>query len=109
MAQWRYERAANCDTLIGRLGRLDAADPPLLLRSHPVTRQLAEEPSPLADAAYKHREDLIDGLLCAGTAALWARHGLDRCQVLGLPAQPADAPAGPAEAPAATIIAPARP
>jgi len=116
MAQWRYERAANCDTLIARLGRLDAADPPLLLRSHPVTRQLAEEPSPLADAAYKHREDLIDGLLCAWTAALWARHGFDRCQVLGLPAEPADAaaepagvPAGPANAQAATIIVPARP
>ena len=109
MARWRPERAANCDMLIGRLGRLAAADPPLRLRSHPVTRQLADEPSPLADAAYKHREDLIDALLCAWTAALWARHGLDRCQVLGLPAQPADAPAGPGGAPAATIIVPARP
>src|SRR5262249_57810373 len=92
MAQWRYERAANCDTLIGRLSRLDAADPPLLLRSHPVTRQLAEEPSPLADAAYKHRQDLIDALPCAWTPAPSARHRLDRCQVLGLPAEPASPP-----------------
>jgi predicted RNase H-like nuclease len=101
-AQWRVERAANCDTLIGRLARLDAADPPLRLDSHPVTRRLATEPSPLADAAYKHREDLIDALLCAWTASLWARHGLGRCQVLGPP--PRDG-AGRA----ATIVAPARP
>ena len=101
-AAWRVERAANCDTLIGRLARLDAADPPLRLDSHPVTRRLAAEPSPLADAAYKHREDLIDALLCAWTASLWARHGLGRCQVLGPPT-----PDG--HGPAATIVAPARP
>jgi predicted RNase H-like nuclease len=101
-AQWRRERAANCDVLIGRLGRLGTADPPLRLRSYPVTRQLAEQPPPAGDAAYKHREDLIDALLCAWTAALWARHGLGRCQILG--------PAATAEdTPAATIIVPARP
>jgi predicted RNase H-like nuclease len=102
VARWRPERAANCDTLIRRLGRLETADPPLRLRSHPVTLDLVEQPSPADDAAYKHREDLIDALLCAWTAALWARHGLARCQVLG----PA---AGPDGAPAATIIVPARP
>jgi predicted RNase H-like nuclease len=101
-AQWRRERAANCDTLIRRLGELETADPPLWLRSHPIARQLAERPSPLDDVAYKHREDLIDALLCAWTAALWARHGLDRCQVLG-PAATLDGK------PAATIIVPARP
>jgi hypothetical protein len=38
----------------------------------------------------------------AWTAALWAHHGLDRCQVLG--------PAGTLDGrPAATIIVPARP
>jgi len=102
VARWRRERAANCDTLIRRLALLETVDPPLLLRSHVVTRQLAEQPSPAGDAAYKHREDLIDALLCAWTAAFWARHGLDRCQVLG-PAATADA------SPAATIIVPARP
>jgi hypothetical protein len=100
--QWRRERGANCDTLIGRLRSLEAADPPLRLDSHPVTRRLAEEPSPVDDAAYEHREDLIDALLCAWTASLWARRGLERCQVLGLPA-------GPADRPVATIIVPARP
>ena len=64
--------------------------------------QLAAEPSPVSDAACKHREDLIDALLCAWTASLWARHGLDRCQVLGLPAKTTDEPM-------ATITAPARP
>jgi len=101
-AVWRAERAANCDTLIGRLAGLAAADPPLRLDSHPVTRRLAAESSPVSDAAYKHREDLIDALLCAWTASLWARHGLGRCQVLG-PAPCAGT------GPAATIIAPARP
>lgn len=101
-AQWRTERAANCDTLIRRLGQLADADPPLLLQSHPVTRELAEQPSPVTDAAYKHREDLIDALLCAWTASLWARHGFARCQVLGLP----DNANGD---PAATMVVPARP
>jgi predicted RNase H-like nuclease len=99
---WRLQRAANCDILINRLNQLAAVDPPLLLESCPSTRQLAQEPSPADNSAYKHREDLIDALLCAWTASLWARHGLDRCQVLGLPAQHASNPI-------ATIIAPARP
>ncbi len=60
------------------------------------------EPSPLNDTAFKHREDLVDALLCAWTAALWSRHGTDRCQVLG--------PTGSGTAePVPTIIAPARP
>jgi predicted RNase H-like nuclease len=99
---WRPGRAANCDTLIRRLGQLAGADPPLLLRSHPVTRDLADQPSPAIDSAYKHREDLIDALLCAWTASLWARHSFDRCQVLGLPANPTGDPA-------ATMIVAARP
>jgi predicted RNase H-like nuclease len=106
VAGWRRERAANCDELIRRLGQLATADPPLRLDSCPVTRHLAGRPSPLDDAAYKHREDLIDALLCAWTAALWVRHGLRRCQVLGLPD---DVAAGTAAGPAATIIVPARP
>jgi predicted RNase H-like nuclease len=72
------------------------------LMFHPVAKKLAEEPSPVTDVAYKHREDLIDALVCAWTASLWTRYGLDRCQVLGLPADPN-------RGPAATIIAPARP
>lgn len=102
VSQWRIERAANCDILINRLNQLAVADPPLLLESFPVTRQLAQEQSPVDDAAYKHREDLIDALLCAWTASLWASHGLARCQVLGLSALSASSPI-------ATIIAPARP
>jgi predicted RNase H-like nuclease len=77
------------------------ADPPLDLRSHETTGKLLEEASPLDIAAYKHREDLLDAALCAWTAALWHRHGFERCQVLG---------AAPGVVrPAATIIAPARP
>lgn len=102
VAAWRAERAGNCDVLVSRLGRLADADPPLLLQSHPVTKELAGKPSPVTDVAYKHREDLIDALLCAWTASLWARHGLSRCQVLGLPANPDHGLA-------ATIIAAARP
>lgn len=101
-AHWPAVRADACDRLIGRLAGLAAADPPLLLTSHPVSRRLLEEPTPLRAADYKHREDLIDALLCAWTAALWARHGFARCQVLG-----AESPAPAGSAP--TIIAPARP
>jgi predicted RNase H-like nuclease len=96
--EWRSMRAATCDELIERLNQLADADPPLQLNSHPFTRVLVQESSPTADAAYKHREDMIDALLCAWAASLWDRHGLSRCQVLGLPA----------DEPAATIIAPAR-
>src|SRR5258708_6997660 len=79
-----------------------AAAPPLLPSSHRRTQQLATEPSPADDTAYRHREDLIDAVVCAWTAALWSRHGPARCQVLGLP----DPPGSPS---AATIIAPDRP
>ena len=99
-AAWRPQRAAACDDLLARLARLDTTDPPLVLKSHPVTRTLLQEPSPNAEAAYKHREDLLDAALCAWTAALWWRHGLNRCQVLG---------GDDGGARAATIIAPARP
>jgi predicted RNase H-like nuclease len=100
-AQWRPKRAAACDELLRRLSSLATADPPLKLASHPITQRLIGEPSPIDDAAYKHREDLIDALLCAWTAALWARHGLARCQVLGHHGSLSSGPA-------ATIIAPAR-
>ncbi|MGW1212483.1 DUF429 domain-containing protein [Streptomyces sp. NPDC002499] len=101
-ARWRAVRAEACDQLIARMATLATADPPLLLDSHAESRRLIEEPSPQLDADYKHREDLIDALLCAWTAALWSRHGLARCQVLG-----ADTSVPLGSAP--TIIAPARP
>jgi predicted RNase H-like nuclease len=98
-AGWRPIRAAACDRVIRAVAGLETADPPLLLRSHPESARLLDEHSPLGNAAYKHREDLLDALLCAWTAALWARHGFGRCQVLG-------APEGRGRA--ATIIAPTR-
>ena len=101
-AQWRPIRQAACDDLIGRMTRLAQADPPLHLDSHPVTAQVAAEPSPQDDAAYKHREDLIDAVICAWTAAIWSRHGTDRCQVLGPSTNEASGPT-------ATVVAPARP
>jgi predicted RNase H-like nuclease len=99
--EFKTVRASACDDLIRRVARLADADPPLDLGSHEVTRKLVEEPSPLGNQAYKHREDLLDAALCAWTASLWHRHGFEACQVLG-------ADAGVAR-PAATIIAPARP
>ncbi|MFI6332477.1 DUF429 domain-containing protein [Micromonospora chersina] len=100
-AEWRPRRAAACDELIRRLDKLRSDDPPLHLESHPAIRQLITEPSPLDNQAYKHREDLVDALLCAWTALLWARHGHTRCQVLGPPAE--------SQSPVATIVAPATP
>lgn len=100
-AAWRGLRAESCDDLIRRLLTLTAADPPLDLRSHPATARLADEASPVSDADYKHREDLLDAVICAWTASFWFRHGRDRCQVLG----GTDAPQ---EGMVATIIAPMR-
>ena len=99
-AQWRPSRAAACDELVRRVARLESVDPPLLIASHPTTAALASSPAPLDDLPYKHREDLLDALICAWTASLWHRHGTDRCQVLGEQDGSARAP---------TIIAPARP
>lgn len=102
-AEWKPLRCAACDELVLRLAALTEADPPLDLGSHPETRLLLDEASPVAQAAYKHREDLIDAALCAWTAAYWWRHGPAGCQVLGLDDRDADLER------AATIIAPARP
>jgi hypothetical protein len=88
--------------LIRRIDALSTARPALDLRSNPVTRNLLE-PSPIENVAYKHREDLIDALLAAWTAALWHGHGLARCQVLGV-----DDPLVDKCGAHATIIDPAR-
>ena len=57
----------------------------------------------MVDRAYKHREDLIDALLCAWTASLWWHRGTERCQVLGASDTVSELGHRP------TIIAPARP
>jgi predicted RNase H-like nuclease len=97
---FRPIRAAACDELLTRVARLVDADPPLDLRSHAITARLVDEPSPLADLSYKHREDLLDAALCAWTGLLWLRYGFARCQVLG---------ADDLSEPTPTIIAPYRP
>lgn len=84
VAEWRPLRAVTCDELIRRMAALRFADPPLDLQSHPVTEQLLVEASPEADHDYKHRDDLIDAVLCAWTAALWWRSGTSHSQALGL-------------------------
>ena len=103
IANFRPLRSTECDELIRRVTRLEDADPPMNLSTHPDTRKLVEEKSPTNDKDYKHREDLLDAALCAWTAALWTRWGKERCQVLGVVD---DATPSGVEA---TIIAPARP
>jgi predicted RNase H-like nuclease len=100
VGEFRPARAVACDGLLRAMDGLRRARPALDLRSHPVTARLVEEPSPLSDREYKHREDLLDAALCAWAGLLWLTGGFERCQVLGL------AGAGAAQA---TIIAPARP
>ncbi len=102
IADRRAARAVECDELIRRMVQLAGAEPSLDLSSHDVTALLIDEASPLSDREYKHREDLLDGALCAWTAALWARFGDERCQVLGLAAAPDDGGRRP------TLIAAAR-
>ena len=99
----RAARAAVCDDLIQRVWALRSASPPLNLATHATTDALVTEESPLLDAPYKHREDLIDALLSAWTASLWWHHGALRCQVLGAHDEVSD------DGHRATIIAPARP
>ncbi|RPE78343.1 putative RNase H-like nuclease [Frondihabitans sp. PhB161] len=102
-AEARAARAVATDELVRRIGLLDTFDPPLDLASHPVTKALFDEPSPLSGPAHKHREDLLDAALCAWTASIWHRHGLSRVQVLGR-----DEPKDPSGRPA-TLVAPCRP
>ena len=99
-------RAANTDEIIRRLAT--RAVPPIDLRSHPVTAVLLDEPTPLTLRAAKHREDLLDAVLCAWTGLLWLHHGLDRCQVLGDPEGRDDGRRSD-DSPAATVVAPCRP
>jgi predicted RNase H-like nuclease len=111
-AAFRELRAVNCDELVRRIGALRTADPPIDIRSHPATARLEDEPTPRADRDVKHREDLIDAVLCAWTGLLWLRHGLARCQVLGDEgdgAEGAEAANDCDAAAPATILAPARP
>lgn len=102
-AEARALRAQACDDLLRRIAALPMAEDPLDLRSHPVTAALLDEPSPVEQAEYKHREDLLDAAVCAWTAAIWHRHGDARTQVLGAGSEP------DAEGRRATIVAPARP
>ncbi|MFJ4220829.1 DUF429 domain-containing protein [Curtobacterium luteum] len=107
-AEARARRAVAFDALVERL-RTTPLDPSLLLDSHPLTAGLAE-PSVLHGPTHKHREDLLDGALCAWTAAFWERHGDGRVQVLGrdpgLPVDPAEAPDEAGRRP--VVVAPAR-
>jgi len=73
------------------------------IASHPETNRLRAEASPARWREYKPREDLLDAVICAWTAAYWHRHGFERSQLLGLPEEPAD------DLVPGTIIAPARP
>lgn len=82
-SRFRERRAKVCDELIRRVTKLSSEDPPLDLSSHSETRALVERPSPVPDAEYKHREDLLDATLCAWTASVWVRWGKERCQMLG--------------------------
>jgi len=102
----RARRAEAFDELVRRL-RETPLDPPLRLDTHPLTRALAE-PSGIHGPTHKHREDLLDGALCAWTAAFWERHGDDRVQILGGdPCLPSDAVDEAGRRP--VVVAPARP
>lgn len=96
-------RTAACDELIRRVAQLAEFDPPVDITSHAETERLLGKPSPPQWLGYKPREDLLDAVICAWTAAYWHRHGLARSQLLGVPETPDD------HALLATIIAPARP
>lgn len=82
-APFRVLRQIECDGLIRRLASVDSTAARIDFSSHAETRKLLVEPSPLADKEYKHREDLIDALICAWTGHLWLSDA-DGMHVLGV-------------------------
>ena len=86
----------------------DAARPAAAARLAPADRRGSPTRPVLHGPTHKHREDLLDGALCAWTAAFWERHGDQRVQILGgdpgLPSDPLDE-AGRRP----VVVAPARP
>jgi predicted RNase H-like nuclease len=88
LAHRREFRANECDELLTRMKRLATSRPPIDLSTHPTTNQLLVSRAIGQNRRQKRREDLADAALCAWTAALWSRYGLERCQILGAGAEP---------------------
>jgi predicted RNase H-like nuclease len=103
-AERRPHRAAEFRAVLDAVAGLARADPPLDVTTHPRAAALVADGPALVERQHKHLEDLLDGLICAWTAAYWARHGLARSQVLG-----ATDPVVDERGRRGTIIAPARP
>ena len=103
-AERRPHRAAEFRAVLDAVAGLARADPPLDVTTHPRAAALVADGPALVERRHKHLEDLLDGLICAWTAAYWARHGLARSQVLG-----ATDPVVDERGRRGTIIAPARP
>ncbi|MBF4618983.1 DUF429 domain-containing protein [Clavibacter sp. VKM Ac-2873] len=103
-AERRPHRAAEFRVVLDAVAGLASADPPLDVATHPRAAALVAEGPAIVERQHKHLEDLLDGLICAWTAAYWARHGLTRSQALG-----ARDPVVDERGRRGTIIAPARP
>jgi predicted RNase H-like nuclease len=103
-ADRRPHRAVEFRAVLDAVAGLAHADPPLDMASHPRAAALVADGPAIVERQHKHLEDLLDGLICAWTAAYWARHGTARSQVLG-----ATDPVVDALGRRGTIIAPARP
>ncbi len=82
-ADRRPHRAAEFRMVLDAVAGLAHADPPLDVSTHPRAAALVADGPAIVERQHKHLEDLLDGLICAGTAAYWTRHGLARSQVLG--------------------------
>ncbi|MFT2694057.1 DUF429 domain-containing protein [Clavibacter zhangzhiyongii] len=103
-AERRPHRAAEFRVVLDAVAGLAHADPPLDVATHPRAAALVADGPAVVERQHKHLEDLLDGLICAWTAAYWARHGTARSQVLG-----ATDPVVDELGRRGTIIAPARP
>ncbi|RIJ52270.1 DUF429 domain-containing protein [Clavibacter lycopersici] len=102
-ADRRPHRAAEFRLVLEAVAGLAHADPPLDVTTHPRAAALVADGPAIVERQHKHLEDLLDGLICAWTAAYWARHGAQRSQVLG-----AADPVLDERGRRGTIIAPAR-
>ncbi|MFH6779888.1 DUF429 domain-containing protein, partial [Clavibacter michiganensis] len=68
-ADRRPHRAAEFRMVLDAVAGLADADPPLDVSTHPRAAALVADGPAIVERQHKHLEDLLDGLICAWTAA----------------------------------------
>jgi predicted RNase H-like nuclease len=77
------KRARTFSELVQKLNDLKFNEVGIDLSSNKQTNELFDMSEALKKSDYKHKEDLLDAVICAWTGLLWLKFGTKRCQVLG--------------------------